>query len=64
MVERKLLRDHPAHRDAHHVRAIDFGMVKHAGRVGSHVGHRERLFGLVALAGAAIVECDHAKRSS
>src|ERR1700694_2224026 len=58
MVERELLRDHPTHRDAHHVRAFDFGMVEHAGRVGGHVGHRKWLFGLVALAGAAVIDHD------
>src|ERR1035437_6673259 len=58
MVERELLRDHPAHRDAHHVRAVDFRMVEHAGHVSRHVGYRERLFGLVALTGAAVVDHD------
>src|SRR5216683_7440024 len=58
MVERKFLSDHPAHRDAHHVRALDPGMVKHAGNVGGHIAYRKWLFGLVALAGAAVIDHD------
>ncbi len=58
MVERELLRDHAAHRYAHDVRTLDARVVEHAGRVGRHVGHRERLFGLIAFACAAVVDQD------
>src|SRR5713226_10191594 len=61
MTQRKLLRDHPAHRYPEHVRARNFELLEQPGGVvGKHLD-RVRRIGLVALPGAAIVKRDHAK---
>ncbi len=56
--ERELLRNHAAHRDAVDVRAVDLRMIEDRRDVIRHIGHGPRCIGLVALAGAAIVDED------
>src|ERR1035437_6579909 len=54
--EHEFLRDHPAHRDSENMRARNLGMVKYRGDVRRHIAERELGVGLVALAGAAIID--------
>ena len=61
--ERQLLGDHPAHRDADDVGALDLERVEQRQRVAGHVGDRERQLGPAREPHAAVVE-DDARRSS
>src|SRR5260370_23058021 len=54
--KRELLRDHPAHRDSENMRVRRLRMIKHRGDIRSHLRKRELRVGLVALAGAAVVD--------
>lgn len=56
VLEREVLGDHPAHRDADHVRALVSGGVEHGERVGHQVVHRQQPARRVRLAGPAVVE--------
>ena len=42
VLDRHDLHDHPAHRQAHHVRPLDTDRVEHGDRIGRHVGERVR----------------------
>src|SRR6266446_6941014 len=54
--ECEFLRDHSAHRDSEDMRARGLRLVQDCGDIRGHLCERERLVGLVALAGAAVVD--------
>ena len=58
-LERQLLGDHPAHRYAEHVGAVDAERIHEAERVARHHPRRVRVIGSVGLADTAVVERDH-----
>src|SRR5215218_9674804 len=58
MLQRKLLGDHPAHRDPEHVRALPSELVEQSCGVLSELSDRERLVDAVAAANAAVVVGD------
>ncbi len=58
MGQRELLRDHPAHRDADDVGALDLEPVEQADRVGGKVGDRERQLRSPRKPHPAVVEDD------
>ena len=61
MTQRELLGNHAAHRNAENVRGRNFEVLQHPCRIiGEHL-NRVRDVGLVALAGAAIIEGDDAE---
>src|SRR6516225_1234252 len=63
VIQRELLRDHPAHRDAEHRGASDSERVHQPLRVGGHLANRIGRRRLVAAAGPAIVELQQAKNA-
>src|SRR5260370_29562334 len=54
--ECEFLRDHSAHRDSEDMRARGLRVIQNRGDIRGHLCERERLVGLVALAGAAVVD--------
>src|SRR5579864_9262022 len=54
--EREFLRDHSAHRDSENVRAWSFRVIEDGCDIRGHLRERELGVGLVALAGAAVVD--------
>ena len=57
-LQRELLGDHAAHREAEHVRALDLERVEQRDRVGGEIGGRDTAVAGAALADAAVVVGD------
>jgi hypothetical protein len=59
MIERQLLRDHPAHRHAEHVGAVDPERIHQAERIARHHPRRIRMIGRIRLSDPPVVERNH-----